>query len=62
MAIAPFQLNITMTATNKEAMKRKLQDIVNEFDKPYGKPCQGIHSQYQVETKLVTPIWDGKEY
>lgn len=57
-----FILNIAMTGESKEAMKQKLLEIVKEFDSDYGKPCQGIVSQYHVETKISTPIWDGKSY
>lgn len=58
----PFQLSIAMNGTSKEAMRLKLLEIAKEFETPYGKPCQGTVSQYQVVTKIVTPVWDGKEY
>jgi hypothetical protein len=51
-----------MTGTDKKALREKLMDIVKEIDSPYGKPCQGTVSQYHVETKISTPIWDGEEY
>jgi hypothetical protein len=53
-------LIITMTGTSKAAMKEKLLAIAKEFDTPYGKPCQGTCSQHNVETKVETPIWNGK--
>jgi hypothetical protein len=37
-------------------------EIIAEFDDDYGKPRQGIYVEFDVESKISTPIWDGKEY
>jgi len=55
------QLLIALTG-DAAAIKEKLQSILAEFDRPYGKPCQGTYSQYQITATIKTPVWKGKEY
>jgi hypothetical protein len=57
-----FQLNIFMKGTDKAALRQKLVEIIKEFDDDYGKPRQGTISEFNVETRISTPIWDGKEF
>ncbi len=57
-----FELSIHMKAQSKEAMKKRLLEILDSFDSSYGKPCQGTCDEYKLTTKIVTPIWDGQEY
>lgn len=57
-----FTLVIEIKSLNKKAMKERLQSIINEFDSSYGKPCQGTTCYHDNETKVVTPIWDNREY
>ena len=57
-----FVLNIKMQGYSKSALKESLAQILSEFDDSYGKPKQGNISQFEVETSVSTPIWDGKEY
>jgi hypothetical protein len=57
-----FELNISMKGTDKAALRQKLVEIIKEFDDDYGKPRQGIMGEFNLETKISTPIWDGKEY
>lgn len=32
------------------------------MDAAYGKPIQGIVSQDDTESHVITPIWNGKQY
>lgn len=62
MKTPTFQLTITMNGTSKKAIKERLLSIVKEIDSNYGKPCQGIISEYQLETHISTPIWNNQSY
>lgn len=62
MTTNTFELSVTLKGTNKSALRRKLMEIVEEFDDGYGKPRQGTYVEFDVESKIVTPLWDGKEY
>lgn len=42
-------------------IQQRLREIANEFDTAYGKPCQGIVSQFGEYTHVITPIWHGKQ-
>ena len=44
------------------AMRKKLQQIVDEFDSQYGKPIQGVVSQFGVVSHVITPKWHGQEF
>lgn len=37
-------------------------EIANYIDSSYGKPCQGTTIQYNLETKIYTPLWNGNTY
>ena len=60
--MSKFQLKIEIKADTKSALRESLLEIVQSLDSEYGKPCQGIRSGYRHETKVITPVWDGKEY
>lgn len=48
---------------NTGTIRRKLFSIIEEMDeKNYGKPCQGIFSQFNSCAHVITPIWKGQEY
>lgn len=44
------------------AMRKKLQQIVDDFDSSYGKPIQGVVSQFGVTSHVITPKWHGQEF
>lgn len=48
-------------AGNRGTIRRKLQSMVDEFDRG-GKPCQGITSSFHSVSHVITPIWKGQEY
>lgn len=58
----PFNLTIDIKGNSKSSIKRRLEKIIKEFDTPYGKPVQGTIIESGVETKIITSVWNGKEY
>jgi hypothetical protein len=47
---------------SKEFIRKILQETIKEIDSSYGKPIQGIISQYGGTKHVITPKWNGKEY
>lgn len=54
------QVFIALTG-EPEAIRSRLNEIVNQFSE-YGKPVQGTFCEYQCNSTVITPVWDGKEY
>lgn len=47
---------------DKEYIRKVLQDAIKEIDASYGKPVQGIVSQYGGTKHVITPRWNGGNY
>jgi len=45
-----------------QRIKDKLIDMAAQIDAPYGKPIQGIVSQYKLTSHVITPIWKGETF
>lgn len=61
MAETPCQTIILCNTQSKKELKAFLQSMLNDIEK-YGKPMQGMLSQYHSTSFVCTPKWDGKEY
>jgi hypothetical protein len=55
------QVFIAITG-NKKAIREALTKVIEQMDDSYGKPIQGIHSQYGAVCTVITPLWEGIEY
>jgi hypothetical protein len=55
------QLFVGLTGTREYIIKR-LQSILDDTKSAYGKPFQGIVSEFDGTSTIKTPIWKGKEY
>lgn len=58
----PFHLSVTIEADNKEAVREQLLKLISEIDDEYGKPRQGTISGFQYEIKVITKLWNNREY
>jgi hypothetical protein len=56
---APFVLEITITAQDRNGMCVAIEELRKRLaeDMKYGKPLQGTVMQYGAETKISTPFW-----
>lgn len=54
------QLQVILTGT-PTGIKKKLQELINQID-TYGKPVQGRNMQHNVESHVITPMWNKKSY
>ena len=54
-------VHISMSGEPKY-MKRKLQQMIDEMDSVYGKPIQGVVSQFGLVSHVITPTWGGEIY
>lgn len=54
-------LQLSITGPSK-LIAEKLRNMANEIDSKYGKPRQGITSQYGCTSHVTTPVWGGVEY
>lgn len=53
-------LFIGITGT-KDAIRARLEHILADFD-TYGKPKQGMLSDWGSESHVITPKWEGKKH
>lgn len=57
----PCQTIILCNTQSKNELKVFLLRMLNDIEL-YGKPIQGILSQYHSTSFVSTPKWDGKDY
>lgn len=56
-----FHLVIEIKSRTPEAVLQALEAVLAETRR-YGKPSQGVCSQFYCETAITTPVWGGKRY
>lgn len=54
-------LQVAISGT-KEVILNRLKEMVKQMEDSYGKPYQGIVSQYGGVSHVITPIWNGREH
>lgn len=57
-------LHLSMSGSH-DAIVDRLKSIIDQMDSSrgnYGKPIQGVVSQYHLVSHVITPIWKGIKY
>lgn len=57
----PCQTIILCNTQSKKELKEILQKMLNDIEQ-YGKPRQGMLTQFHSTSFVCTPMWDGKDY
>ena len=57
----PCSLFVAISGSS-DAVRSHLKNLIEEMDRPYGKPVQGIYILPDSTREVITPRWNGESH